>query len=251
MIAGDAGYDDDRWTRSKSSRDWRPQTFGSQEPERRAGPDRRAAVVRPPRPRARSPATRPSLQDADGDTVDGIAGSGRGPRARRHAAPIVIVDGYVTSRGRPRRDRHVDRRATDSSSRPGSSSTQTLFGSRRNRATTERLDEGRGRADAARGRPGRPRRWSTCSGSTAMPLLDVPLLERERLLEVGRRRDGPRPARDLRPAADRHVGRLVARRMGSRASRSRPPTAATRRERPRSTGPARDASPLSGSCEHR
>ena len=46
-------------------------------------------------------------------------------------------------------------------------------------------------------------------------LLDVPLLERRRLLEAVARRVGRGPARRVRPAADRRVGRLVARAWAS------------------------------------
>ena len=63
------------------------------------------------------------------------------------------------------------------------------------------------------------------------PLLAVPLLERKRILESVVDESRPRPARDLRPAADRYVGRLVARVRVQPARLQGARTAATRRAR--------------------
>ena len=151
--------------------------------------------VRVPRPP--STPTAPSIVDEDGD-------HGRGLRRDRR----------VAGRGRPG-DRPRPRRLPDQAGRPRRPvAVRRLVGRDADRwARSSGSGATRGRhAQAARGRAGGPlvRRSTTrsassrptCSGSTTRSLLDVPLLERRRILESVARRVGPRPDRGVHPAAD-------------------------------------------------
>jgi ATP-dependent DNA ligase len=142
------------------------------------------------------------LQDPDGDTLDGFPELAEALAAATSASEL-IVDGYVTAEvvhggvGTMTGEEKLDS--------PGKLVTQTLFGQRR-KSDDRRLDEGR----AAR----MPHEDDPVAlvlvdllWLDGTPLLDIPLLERRRLLDaVVTETDLVRRGTFVRPPIDTWVG---------------------------------------------
>lgn len=180
---------------------WRPQTFGSKSSNGVTDP-----IVEPLWSGLRFlgavTGETAILQDPDGDTLDGFPELAEALAAATSASEL-IVDGYVTAEvvhggvGTMTGEEKLDS--------PGKLVTQTLFGQRR-KSDDRRLDEGR----AAR----MPHEDDPVAlvlvdllWLDGTPLLDIPLLERRRLLDaVVTETDLVRRGTFVRPPIDTWVG---------------------------------------------
>ena len=180
---------------------WRPQTFGSKSSNVVTDP-----IVEPLWSGLRFlgavTGETAILQDPDGDTLDGFPELAEALAAATSASEL-IVDGYVTAEvvhggvGTMTGEEKLDS--------PGKLVTQTLFGQRR-KSDDRRLDEGR----AAR----MPHEDDPVAlvlvdllWLDGTPLLDIPLLERRRLLDaVVTETDLVRRGTFVRPPIDTWVG---------------------------------------------
>jgi hypothetical protein len=180
---------------------WRPQTFGS-----KSSSGVRDPIVEPLWSGLRFLGAvaddKAVLQDPDGDTLDGFPELAEALAAATRAADL-IVDGYVTAE--VVHDGVGMMTGEDRLESPGKLVTQTLFGQRR-KSDDRRLDEGR----AAR----MPHEDDPVAlvlvdllWLDGIALLDIPLLERRRLLEaVVIETDLVRRGTFVRPPIDTWVG---------------------------------------------
>ena len=206
---------------------WRPQQFSEGRSSNDRRPDRRAAVDRParPGPRRRRRRSRSATRRRPGRRVRGRRD---GARARRAARPALLVDGYLTHQ--PLQAHRRGRRSRDRRRRAAAPSIgQMWFGSIGRRRSRRAAAARRARSGASR---------SPADEDVALvavdllwlddePLLDVPLLERKRILEsvVGESRLVRRGIY-VRPPVDR--GSARGGRSASAGWPTRARTAATR-----------------------
>ena len=165
----------------------------------------------------------------------GRRGGARPRRPGRRADPRRLPD----QARRARRQRRL-RRDGQPARRPSQMVGRSLLGHPARPAPEDACRGARGRARGPDVRAGRHRQLRRHRPALARRRIAPrrPAARAQAAPRIGPGRVGPRPARRLRPAADRRLDRVVAIARVHRASPTRRPTAATGRARPAATGSA-------------